>query len=234
MKTETMTTDARRPTLSRDRVLAGAIELVDEIGIEAFTIRRLAAALDVKPMTIYHYVASKEGILDGMVDIVFSEIDLPPEDVEWQAAIRVRCRSTRDVLRRHPWAPPLMESRLDPGPATLRHHDAVLGCLRRGGLDLELTAHAYAIVDSFVYGFALEEANLPGGGSGEIVEVAEDMVREGFADYPYLAEFTVEHVLRPGYAFGDSFDFGLDLIIEGLARAAISGRHDRHDQIVDR
>ncbi len=229
-----MTTDLHRPTLSRVRVLTGAVALADEIGIEDFTIRRLAAALDVKPMTIYHYVASKERILDGMVDIVFSEIALPPDDVEWQSAIRVRCRSARDILRRHPWAPPLMESRLDPGPATLRHHDAVLGCLRRGGLSLQLTAHAYAIIDSFLYGFALEEANLPGGGSGEIVEVAGDMIREGLADYPYLAEFTTEHVLRPGYDFGDSFDFGLDLIIDGLVRAAVSGSHDRHDQIVDR
>ena len=221
MANETMTTETPRPGLTRERVITGAIELVDEIGIEAFTIRRLAAALDVKPMTIYHYVASKDKIIDGMVDNVFSEIALPPDDSEWQTAIRVRCRSARDVLRRHPWAPPLMESRLEPGPATLRHHDAVLGCLRRGGLSLELTAHAYAIVDSFVYGFALEEANLPGGGSGEIVEVAADMVREGLAEFPHLAEFTTEHVLRPGYAFGDTFEFGLDLIIDGLARAAV-------------
>lgn len=221
-----MTTTMQRPTLTRERVLQGAIALVDEIGIDAFTIRRLAAVLDVKPMTIYHHVSSKEKIIDGMVDIVFDEIELPATGVDWQTAIRGRCRSAREVLRRHRWAPPLMESRANPGPATLRHHDAVLGCLRRGGLSLPLTAHAYAIIDSFVYGFALEEAYLPGGGGEEIVEMAQGMVEEVFADYRYLAEFTTEHVLRPGYSFGDSFDFGLDLILDGLAKASRSQAED--------
>ena len=132
-----MTTTMQRPTLTRDRVLEGAIALADEIGIEAFTIRRLAAELDVKPMTIYHHVPGKEAIIDGMVDLVFAEIELPATGVDWRTAIRGRCRSAREVLRRHPWAPPLMESRTTPGPATLRHHDAVLGCLRRGGLSID-------------------------------------------------------------------------------------------------
>ena len=217
-----MTADTQRPTLTRDRILSRAIELADEIGIEAFTIRRLAAALDVKPMTIYHHVPSKDQIIGGMVDIVFSQIELPAGDGDWQAALRGRCRSAREVLGRHPWAPPLMESRPDPGPETLRHHDAVLGCFRRGGFSLELTAHAYAIVDSYVYGFAFEEANLPGGGGVEVTEIAAAMAMEGLADYPDLAEFTTEHVLVPGYRFGDSFEFGLDLIIDGLARASES------------
>ena len=211
-----MSTETHRPTLTRERVLTGAIELADQIGIEAFTIRKLAASLGVKPMTIYHHVASKEEILDGMVERVFSEIELPPPDLDWPAAIRARCISVRQVLNRHPWAPPLMESRTTPGPATLRHHDAVLGCFRGGGLSLELTAHAYAIIDSYVYGFALEEAHLPGGGGAEIVEIAGAMSADYFGRYPNLAEFTSEHVLRPGYHFGNSFEFGLDLIIEGL------------------
>lgn len=215
-----MATETQRPGLTRERVLSRAVDLADEIGIEAFTIRRLAAALDVKPMTIYHHVPSKSEIIDGMVDIVFSQIELPPGDVEWQMAVRGRCRSAREVLGRHRWAPPLMESRRDPGPATLRHHDAMVGCFRRGGLSLELTAHAYAIVDSFVYGFAFEEANLPGGAGDELTEIAVEMVAQGLADHPHLAEFTSEHVLRPGYDFGDSFEFGLDLILDGLERAA--------------
>ncbi len=216
-----MTNDTERSTLTRDRVLAGAVELADEIGIEAFTIRKLSAALDVSPMTIYHHVASKEQIIDGMVDIVFSEIELPPPDTDWKSAIRTRCVSAREVLTRHPWAPPLMESRTTPGPATLRHHDAVLGCFRRGGLSIALTAHAYAILDSYVYGFALEEANLPGGGGEEIVGLAEEMTAL-FEAYPNLAEFTTEHVLKPGYHFGNSFEFGLDLIIDGLDEATRS------------
>lgn len=222
-----MTTGTRRQTLTRDRILAGSIELADDIGIEAFTIRRLATALDTKPMTIYHYVASKDEIVDGMVDLVFAQIELPAADLDWREAMRHRCRSAREVLARHPWAPPLMESRQDPGPATLRHHDAMLGCFRRGGLSLALTAHAYAIIDSYVYGFALEEANLPGAGGDEMVEMAATMIDHWQAEYPHLAEFTRDHVLRPEYRFADSFDFGLDLILDGLARAASSAERAR-------
>lgn len=208
--------------LTRDRVLTGAVALADEIGIDAFTIRKLAAALDVKPMTIYHHVPSKEQILDGMVDIVFSEIALPPEDVDWRTAIRIRCVSVREVLTRHWWAAPLMESRLSPGHETLRHHDAVLGCLRRGGLTLQMTAHAVAVLDSYLYGFAFEEAHLPGGGGEEIIPVAADLAAFLPPDtYPHLHEFTTEHVMKqPNYSFGNSFEFGLDLIIDGIDRAA--------------
>ena len=208
-----------RPALTRDRVLDGALALADEMGMERFTIRRLAERLDTKPMSIYHHVPSKEEIVDGMVDRVFDEIELPPEDMEWQGAIRRRCLSAREVLRRHPWAPPFMESRPRPGPAVLRHHEAVLSTLRRGGLSWELTAHGYATLDSFVYGFALEEANLPGRGGPELADVAEDL-SDALASYLTLATFTRDWVLQPGYSFGDSFEFGLDLIIDGLERAA--------------
>lgn len=211
----------RRTPLTRERVLHGAIELADSIGVEAFTIRKLATALDVKPMTIYHHIASKEAILDGMVDIVFSEIELPPTDAEWRTAIRKRCLSARQVLNRHPWAPPLMESRTTPGPASLRHHDAVIGCLLRGGLSLDMTAHAYAIIDSFLYGFALQEANLPFGGNEEISDLADEIVNALPVDeYPHFVEFTIQQVLKPGYAFGKSFEFGLDLILDGLDRVS--------------
>jgi AcrR family transcriptional regulator len=217
---------AERAPLTRERVLQGALELVDTIGVESFTIRRLAAALDVKPMTIYHHFASKELILNGIVDMVFAEIDLPPAHLGWREAIRHRCISARAVLRRHPWAPPYMESRTSPGPMLLRHHDAVLACLRRGGLSFRMTAHAYAVLDSYVYGFALEEASLPAGGSADIGALADQMVAAFPADeYPDLVAFTLEHVLQPGYAFGNSFEFGLDLILDGLDQAARS-EHD--------
>ena len=215
-----MTAQIKRQGLTRERILLGAIALADEIGIEALTIRRLATALEVKPMAIYHHITSKDEIIDGMVDVIFAEIDLPPTDLEWTAAIRVRSLSLRAVLDRHPWAPPLMESREMPGPAALRHHDAVLGCFLRGGLSYELTAHAYAVIDSYLYGFALQEAYLPGDGGEDIADLAEDMVETTMADYPSLAAFTSDHVLKPGYAFGNSFEFGLDLIIGGIAQAA--------------
>ncbi len=212
--------DPPRAPLTRARVFEGAMTLADRIGIEPFTIRKLADELDVRPMTLYHHVPNKEAILDGMVDIVFSEIDLPSQDTDWKTAIRRRCMSARAVLARHPWAPPLMESRTSPGPATLHHHDAVLGCLRRGGLSLQLTAHAYAVLDSFVYGFALQEANLPSGGGPEIADLAEGMILPLPADeYPHLVEFTTDHVLQPGYHFGQSFEYGLDLLLDGIEAA---------------
>ena len=212
---------AKRTPLTADRVLEAGLALADEIGIDDLTIRRLAEALDVKPMTIYHHIPNKEAIIDGMVDRVFSEIDLPPTDLHWREAITVRCRSMRAVLARHPWASPLMESRTSPGMATLTHHDAVLGCLRNGGLSLKLTGHAYAVIDAFLYGFALQEATLPATGGEEMAELATEMAAQMPADlFPHLAEITVGHILRPGYDFGNEFDYGLNLILDGLEQAA--------------
>jgi AcrR family transcriptional regulator len=214
-------TEKRSAVLTRARIIEAAVALADDTGVEALTIRRLASELGVKPMTIYHHIPNKEAIIDGMVDLVFSEIDLPPTETDWKAAIRQRSASARRVLAQHRWAAPLMESRTSPGPATLEHHDAVLGCLRRGGLSVEMTAHAYAVVDAFVYGFALQEASLPATAGDEMVELTESMAAVMPADaYPNLAEFVVEHVMRPGYDFGREFEFGLDLILDGLEAAA--------------
>lgn len=215
--------EMRRQTLTRERVVQGAVELADEIGIEALTIRKLAEALGTKPMTIYHHVPSKDEIVDGMVEIVFSEIATPPEDEDWKPAMRIRCVSAREVINRHRWAAPLMESRTSPGPENLGHHEAVLACLRRGGLSWQMTAHAYAVLDAFVYGFAFQEATLPSQMDGEFVEVAQDIAAAFDPEsFPHLVGFTVNHVFQPGYEFGDSFAFGLDLILDGLERAAWS------------
>jgi len=218
MAEETSST-TKKQRLSAERILDGALDLADEIGIEAFTIRRLADALDTKPMTIYHHIPNKEAIIDGMVDRVFAEIDRPPTDLEWQQAMRHRCVSARAALARHPWAAPLMESRVNPGPETLGHHDAVVGCLLAGGLPMVLVAHAYAVIDSYVYGFALQEANLPATGGAEMAELVAAMAAH-LEPYPDLARLTVEHVLQPGYDFKAEFEFGLDLILDGLVRAA--------------
>jgi AcrR family transcriptional regulator len=213
-------TTAKRPRLTAERVLTGALALADEIGIGDLTIRRLADSLDVKPMTIYHHVANKEAIIDGMVDLVFAEIELPDPALPWKEAIRRRCTSARVVLARHRWATPYMESRTSPGPALLTHHDAVLGCLRRA-MSIEMTAHAYATLDAYVYGFAIQEASLPATGGADMADLVTEMIEHFPADrYPHLFEFTVEHVLRPGYDFSDEFDVGLDLILDGLERSA--------------
>ena len=210
-----------RTPLTRERVLRAAMDLADAEGLGALTMRALAERLGVKPMALYHHVANKEEILDGIVDVVFAEIELPTADGDWREAMRRRAASARDVLGRHPWAIALMESRTSPGPATLRHHDTVLGIFRGAGFSIALTAHAYALLDSYVYGFALQEAMLPIHGSDAASEVAESiMERFATGEYPHMVELATEHVMRPGYDFGDEFGFGLELILDGLAQAA--------------
>ncbi len=209
-----------RAPLSRDRVLLGAMAVADAGGIGSLTIRSLAAELGVKPMSVYHHVANKDEILDGIVDLVFSEIELPSPDGDWRAEMRRRAISARAVLRVHPWAIPLLQSRTNPGPATLRHHNSVIGALRAAGFSMAMTAHAYALMDSYVFGFALSEAALPINGPETVTEVADEMMHLfDPAEYPHLLEFTVEHILKPGYDFGAEFEFGLDLVLDGLMRS---------------
>jgi AcrR family transcriptional regulator len=215
----------RRIPLRRDRVLAAAVALADEGGIDSLSMRKLGDALGVEAMSLYNHVANKSDLLDGMIDVVFGEIDLPSDDRDWRTAMRRRAISARSVLGRHPWAIGRMESRRSPGPATLLHHDAVLGCLRRAGFSIELTAHAYSVLDSYIYGFALQEATLPFRSGEETAEVAQEIMAEFPTDaYPHLTELAVEHVLKPGYDYGDEFEIGLDLILDGLERAKAAER----------
>ncbi|MCX2923068.1 TetR/AcrR family transcriptional regulator [Streptomyces sp. NEAU-W12] len=207
---------ARTP-LSRERVIRAAVAVADEKGAAALTMRAVAEPLGVEAMSLYHHVAGREDILDGMVDAVFGEIDLPPRDTDWRSAMRHRAASARAVLRRHRWAIGLMDSRSRPGPATLRHHDAVIGALRAGGFSVPMTAHAISLIDSYLYGFVLQELSLPFTGAAELDEVAGAILREMPADtYPHLTELTTEHVLEPGYDYADEFTFGLTLILDAL------------------
>jgi AcrR family transcriptional regulator len=211
-------TDVKRTPLSRERLLGAAIAIADESGISGLTMRSVAAELGVRPMSLYHHVANKEAIIDGIIDVVFSEMDLPPQDTDWRSALRRRAHSARAVLRRHPWATPFMESRSHPGAATLRHHDAVLGTLRRGGFPIELAGHAYSLLDCYIYGFALEEAALPFTPQNLDDAVAGFLGQFQPDEYPHLVEFALRRVLRPGYDYAHEFDFGLDLILDGLER----------------
>lgn len=211
-----------RPRLSRDRVLRGAVSVADAGGIEGLTIRSLAKSLGVKPMAVYYYVANKDEILDGIVDLVFSEIELPDVGGDWRTEMCRRAHSARRVLRAHPWAIGLMESRTSPGPATLRHHDLVIATLRAAGFSHQLTAHAYAALDSYTYGFALQEAGLPFEESGTVGDVAEPIMEQfSTGGYPHLVEMATDYYLQPGYNFGDEFEWGLDLILDGLDRRAV-------------
>ena len=211
----------RRTPLTRERVLDGAMTVADRSGLAALTMRSLADELGVKPMSLYHHVANKEAILDGLVERVFAQVDLPRVGADWRGEIRRRSHSLRAALRRHRWAIGVMESRTSPGPATLRHHDAVIGTLRAGGFSVAMTAHAFSAIDAYVYGFALQEATLPFQSPDEVPEMAGSMLAAmPVNDYPHFVEMAREHVLQPGYDFGEEFDFGLDLVLDGLARRA--------------
>jgi AcrR family transcriptional regulator len=201
-------------------VLRAAIGLADRGGIASLSMRRLGDKLGVEAMSLYNHVRNKEDLLDGMVDIVFSEIALPPSGVDWRGAMRQRATSLHQVLLRHPWANGLMESRTNPGPANLRHHDAVLGSLREAGFSVEMAAHAYSLLDGYIYGFTLTELTLPFRKPGEVAEVAANIL-EGFrsGEYPHLAEMAVDRAMKPGYSYGDEFEYGLDLILDGIKRA---------------
>lgn len=211
---------SRRAPLSRELVLQAAVALADKSGIESLSMRRLGQAVGVEAMSLYNHVSNKGDLLDGMVDVVFNEIE-PPSGDDWRLAMRQRAISARQVLGRHRWAIGLMETRTSPGPATLRHHDAVLGCLRGAGFSIEMTAHAYSVLDSYIYGFALQEANLPFATAEETTEVAQQILGQFPAgEYPHLTELAIEHILQPGYDYGDEFEVGLDLILDALERAA--------------
>ena len=212
---------ASRTPLNRERIVQAALALADANGIESLSMRKLGEAVGVEAMSLYNHVPSKADLLDGLVDLVFGEIELPANGDGWKAAMRQRAIEVRAVMSRHRWAIGLMESRTSPGPATLRHHDAVLGCLRNAGFPVDLAAHAYSVLDSYIYGFALQEATLPFDTGSETSELAQAILAPfPVGEYPHLAELAFEHVLKPGYDYGSEYEFGLDLILDGLDRAS--------------
>jgi len=220
MSTRTTQQEQRRIPLSRERVLEAALKLADQGGLESLSMRKLGQALGVEAMALYYHFANKERVLDGIVDLVFGEIELPQIGADWKSAMRRRAISVRDALSRHRWAIGLMESRTHPGPANLRHHDAVIGCLRAAGFDMATAATAYSLLDSYIYGFALTKMNLPFDTTTDIAEMAESMLEPFPAgEYPNLADFITEHAMQPGYDYADEFEYGLDVILDGLERA---------------
>jgi AcrR family transcriptional regulator len=208
-----------RVPLSRERVFQAAVVLADERGLESLTMRALGDQLGIEAMSLYHYVANKDELLDGMVEVVLGEIELPTTDVAWKTAMRRRAISTRQALARHRWAVGLLQSRTSPGPANFRLVNAVLGCLRDAGFSVENAAHAYSALDAYIYGFALQEKTMPVDTPAELAEAAENIRRQFSADdYPHIAETITEHITKSGYDFADEFEFGLDLILDGLER----------------
>ena len=207
--------------LSRERVLTTAVAFADRHGLEALSMRKLAEELGAGAMSLYHYVPNKERLLDGMVDIVFGEIEPPSLELDWKSAMRRRALSTREVLGRHRWAVGQMEGRTDHGPANLRLHDAVLGCLRAAGFSIEMTVHAYSVLDAYIYGFALQETDMSSETADDFAAEAKRQMQEYqavLADYPNLVEVVGGHVAKAGYDYATEFLFGLDLILDGLDR----------------
>jgi AcrR family transcriptional regulator len=224
MATDAVVRAEPRERLSRERVLRAAIAHADAGGLEALSMRTLAEMLGVAPMAPYRHIASKDDLIDAMVDVVFSEIGVPSGGGDWKTAMRRRAIAVRDALSRHPWAVGLMESRRKPGPANLRHHDAVIGRLRAAGFEVAMAAHAYSLLDSYIYGFALTKLNLPFQSSEEVGDVAETMLQPfPVNEYPNLVEFLTDHVMKPGYDYGDEFECGLDVILDGIERLRAGG-----------
>jgi AcrR family transcriptional regulator len=204
--------------VNRERTLEVALTVADSEGIEAVTMRRVARELGVEAASLYHHVEGKEQILDGLVDIVAGEIELPESSVDWRNSVSQRAQRTRAGLLRHPWAVSLMASRMSPGPATLGLLEAGIRCFREGGFSVPMAAHAVSTVDSYVHGFVLQEVNLPFRGESELAAMTA-AIMEAFpaSDFPYLFEMTVEHVLQPGYDYGKEFDTGLTVVLNGVA-----------------
>jgi len=208
-----------RAGLSTERVLREAMRLADEHGMDALSMRKLGRVLGAGAMSLYHYVANREELLDGMVDLVFAEIELPTSEGDWREAMRLSSVSARDVLVRHAWAVPLMESRTNAGPAGLRHREAVLACLRRAGFSIEMAVHANWLLSSYVYGFVLQEVNLPFDSAEGLAAMADDVYMPQLPpeQYPYLNE-SAAVLLAGGYDPATEFTFGLDVVIEALER----------------
>ena len=202
-------------------MLRAAVALADERGLGELTMRKLAKELGVEAMSLYNHVANKGDLLDGMIDIVFSEIDAPAAGADWKGELRKRAVSTRDALRRHQWAVGEMEGRTNHGPSNLRLHDAVLGCLRAAGFSIEMAVHAYSVQDAYIYGFALQQTDMSSETPEDFAAEARRQMTEYenvMADYPHLVEVVGGYIAKSGYDYDSEFLFGLDVILDGLER----------------
>ena len=212
-----MQTGPRAP-LSRDRVLHAAISLADEDGIESLSMRKLGQALGVEAMSLYNHVANKDDILNGIIDLVLSEFDLPSADEEWEAAIWKCAISAHDALVRHPWACNLIMSIPRVSPPRLRYMESLLGCLREAGFSAEDTYHAYHAIDSHILGFTLWQTGHSISKEELADFVATVLPRLHLEDYPYLAEHAEQHLTGGSHKKVNEFEFGLRLILDGLRR----------------
>jgi AcrR family transcriptional regulator len=219
----------RRVGLSKDRVLRAAIQIADKSGIEALTMRKLAQKLGVEAMTLYYYMTRKDDIVDGILDLVVGEIDVPSEGGDWKAALRRSAISAHEVLLRHPWACSLMMAPARVRPGRLRYMESLLKRLREAGFSAEMTHHAYHALDSHILGFTMWEVGYSTG-IRELPDSGAALRRELTLDaYPYLVEHMGEHVAASKGNDGESeFEFGLDLILDGLEEIRVTPARRAH------
>ena len=216
-------TDARAP-LNRERVLRTAVDLADAAGIGSLSMRRLAKELGVEAMSLYHHVADKSDLLDAIVDLVVAEIWVPSPGDEWRSAMRRRAISARDAFIRHPWALGLIEASREPGLDRLRYLESVLACLRAAGFPIALAGHAFSTLDSYIYGFVLQERSLTFDAPDGLVDTGEAILSDmPTGEFPSLQEIIIEFS-RTGAGFAEEFEFGLELILDGLERAHLEGQ----------
>jgi AcrR family transcriptional regulator len=216
MPTQNGPTAEPRLPLSRERVLRAAIALADHSGIESLTMRKLGQELSVEAMSLYNHVANKDDILDGIVDLVLGDIQVPPTGTPWKTAMRQRAVSAHEVLLAHPWAALQIMSHFNIGLGMTRYLDATLGRLREGGFSIEGALDAWHTLDSHIYGFTLQELGLPFD-ADEAPQVSADVLGQLSAEsYPHVVE-VITHVMQSGRV--EDFSFGLDLILDGLERA---------------
>jgi AcrR family transcriptional regulator len=201
--------------LSRERVLLAALRLADAEGLEALSMRNLAQELGVKAMSLYNHIKNKDDLIDGIVDIVVGEIEVPDFKLDWKTAMRRRAISAHEVLLRHPWATMPIVSRINVGSAMLRYVDTTLGCLHEAGFSLEMADHIWNAMDSHIYGFTLQELNFPVEAENYSEVAKEGLPLISAEQYPYMNDLTHE-VIERRYDGLHDFEFGLDLILNGL------------------
>jgi AcrR family transcriptional regulator len=212
-----------RAPLSRELVLRAAVALADKAGFEKLSMRELGRALGVEAMSLYNHVAHRDDLLDGMVDLVLGEIELPVAGGDWRQAMRLRAVSALEAFRRHPWATSLIDARMSGGPGRLRYFESVIRSLRGGGFTVEMSARAFSLIDSYIYGFCRQGMSIAS------VDTGSERPAEAFlrvlpaSEYPFLAEMAAAQAAKPGYDEESDFEFGLGLILDGLQRVLAAG-----------
>lgn len=207
------------PALTKDRVIQAAIRLADAGGLEALSMRKLGRELGVEAMAFYHHFANKSQLIDGMIDSVHGDINVPTGEVSWKEFMQSRAQSAFEVLLLHPWAAPIMEAGVTPGPSTLRDGENCIKRFRTAGFSIPMTVHAVTVLNIYIYGAAEQYARLNFSDSQEAAEFSET-IKEQFPieEYPYLGEIITKHMMKAHYNAREEFEFGLNLILDGISR----------------